>query len=310
MRCPKCQYISFDSGERCRNCGYDFSLIETEAPLDLPISTGDEPVGPMADLQLGNRPTGAASMRTADAPDDPADRSASRRGAAAATVDLPLFTGNGSPDAPLVTPPAVPRPPLSVRRGVPIITRPRPRPGDTPDFADEPELDLEPDDAPVALSAPVPARAVRQATVAGPPVEPASAGARIFAAVVDLLIVGAIDVGVVYLTLRLLGLTFADVGALPPIPMVAFLMLLSGGYATIFTTAGGQTIGKMLAGIRVVRVLGDDAVSRVPLDRAVVRSAAYLASLVPVGLGFIVALFSADGRALHDKVAETRVIKM
>ena len=54
MRCPKCQYISFDSGERCRNCGYDFSLIEPETPLDLPISTGDEPVGPMVDLQLGS----------------------------------------------------------------------------------------------------------------------------------------------------------------------------------------------------------------------------------------------------------------
>ena len=248
-------------------------------------------------------------MRTADALDnDAADRSASRRGAAAATVDLPLFTGNGSPDAPLVTPPAVPRPPLSVRRGAPVITRPRPRHSDTPDFEDEPELDLEPDDAPVPLSAPAPA--VRQVAVAAPRVEPASAGARILAAAVDLLIVGAIDVGVVYLTLRLLGLTFADVGALPPIPMVAFLMLLSGGYTTIFTTAGGQTIGKMLAGIRVVRVLDADAVSRVPLDRAVVRSAAYLASLVPVGLGFIVALFSTDGRALHDKVAETRVIKM
>lgn len=123
-------------------------------------------------------------------------------------------------------------------------------------------------------------------------------------------IVGSIDVGVVYLTLRLLGLTFADVGALPPIPLVAFLMLLNGGYATMFTTAGGQTIGKMLAGIRVVQVLDAGTVSRVPLDRAVIRSAAYLASLIPAGLGFIVALFSADGRALHDKVAETRVIKM
>ena len=27
MRCPKCRYISFDDHDRCRNCGYDFSLI-------------------------------------------------------------------------------------------------------------------------------------------------------------------------------------------------------------------------------------------------------------------------------------------
>jgi hypothetical protein len=149
MRCPKCQYISFDSGERCRNCGYDFSLIETEAPLDLPITTGDEPVGPMADLQLGSRSSGSPAVRTED--HDATDRSSARRGAAAATVDLPLFTGNASSDAPLVTPPAVPRPPLSVRRGAPVITRPRPRGGEAPGVADEPELDLElPDDLPAA----------------------------------------------------------------------------------------------------------------------------------------------------------------
>ena len=42
MKCPKCQYISFDSGDRCRNCGYDFSLVpDTPDPsaedVDLPI---------------------------------------------------------------------------------------------------------------------------------------------------------------------------------------------------------------------------------------------------------------------------------
>ena len=31
MKCPKCQYISFDSGDRCRNCGYEFSLAAEAA---------------------------------------------------------------------------------------------------------------------------------------------------------------------------------------------------------------------------------------------------------------------------------------
>ena len=34
MRCPKCSYITFDSGERCRNCGYEFSFT---------MATGDAP---------------------------------------------------------------------------------------------------------------------------------------------------------------------------------------------------------------------------------------------------------------------------
>jgi uncharacterized RDD family membrane protein YckC len=308
MRCPKCQYIGFDSGERCRNCGYDFSFIEQDTPLDLPITTGTEPVGPMVDLQLSSR-TAPPGARPSDVEvEETADRSNARRAAAGATVDLPLFTGNGTSDAPLVTPPAVPRPPLAVRRPAPVITRPRVRRGDTPDVDDEPELDLEvPDEAPRATLA-----AGSSADRSFAPVfevEAAPAGARLVAAVIDALILGTIDVGVVYLTLRLLGLTFADVRMLPVIPLGAFLVLLNGGYTTIFTTAGGQTIGKMAAGIRVVRMLDATSVSRVPFDRAVVRSVAYLASLLPAGLGFIVALFSPDGRALHDKLAETRVIR-
>ena len=33
-----------------------------------------------------------------------------------------------------------------------------------------------------------------------------------------------------------------------------FLSLLNGGYLVVFTVAGGQTLGKMAAGIRVVGV--------------------------------------------------------
>jgi rubredoxin len=48
MKCPKCQYISFDSGDRCRNCGYEFSLAADAALDDLPIQNGTEPLGPLA----------------------------------------------------------------------------------------------------------------------------------------------------------------------------------------------------------------------------------------------------------------------
>ena len=38
MRCPKCHYITFGGGDRCRNCGYDFSLsVAVTPPADLPI---------------------------------------------------------------------------------------------------------------------------------------------------------------------------------------------------------------------------------------------------------------------------------
>ena len=39
MKCPKCNYLGFETGDRCRNCGYDFSLIShgDPQPLDLDL---------------------------------------------------------------------------------------------------------------------------------------------------------------------------------------------------------------------------------------------------------------------------------
>ena len=61
MKCPKCQYISFDSGDRCRNCGYDFSLV-ADVPAratpqrTLPIQDGTEADGPLSDFSLNDTP--------------------------------------------------------------------------------------------------------------------------------------------------------------------------------------------------------------------------------------------------------------
>ena len=27
MKCPKCAYLGFETGDRCKNCGYDFALL-------------------------------------------------------------------------------------------------------------------------------------------------------------------------------------------------------------------------------------------------------------------------------------------
>ncbi len=55
MKCPKCHYISFGSIDRCRNCGYEFLLAVEAPPVDLPIQSGDQTVGPLADFVLTER---------------------------------------------------------------------------------------------------------------------------------------------------------------------------------------------------------------------------------------------------------------
>jgi uncharacterized RDD family membrane protein YckC len=280
MRCPKCQYISFDNGDSCRNCGYQFSLSPPPAePLDLPIQTGSEPEGPLADLRL----------------------------------DLPLFRGTRTPDeTPLVSASSTPRAPLGVRRTAPAIAKPAPSRALARrhlEEMEEPELDLQPEEPPRPALV-VPPDPVAVDDEPGPRgVEAAAAGPRLAAALIDLVVLGGIDAVVLHYTLKTAGLEYSELSVLPLAPFAAFLLLLNGGYAVAFTAAGGQSIGKMLAGVRVVRSDPDAWSDRVTVGQAVLRSIGYLLSALPAGLGFLPALVGRDRRALHDRLAGTRVIK-
>jgi uncharacterized RDD family membrane protein YckC len=300
MRCPKCHYISFENGDRCRNCGYEFSLAVDVQSIDLPIQTGDEATGPLADLRLTDVDA-AIAERTASEP------AGGRRAAGASAPDLPLFSSEDpADDRPLVTPPAVPRAPLSVRRGAPAIARPHPR---VAPEREEPELALDDDDAapePRETRRAIAVREERAATSSEQ--ETAPLVRRIVAGLIDAVIILGIDAAIVYFTLQLSGLRVEEIALIPPVPFLTFVLLLNGGYFASFVAAGGQTIGKMATAIRVVPQ-NDAQGIRVSFGYAVLRTAAYLVSIVPVGLGLLPALFSADRRTLHDRLAETRVVK-
>jgi uncharacterized RDD family membrane protein YckC len=296
MRCPKCQYISFDSGDRCRNCGYEFSLAAEDPPLDVIIKRDELPGGRLKDTAFAAMDTPISASQTPE----PSTGTFGRRPLTA--EDLPLFTERFADDqAPLVTPPAVPRAPLSVRRANPVGPRGRAR----PHLPEELSLDLAADAGEGRDVAP---------PLAGEPVAAGTASAgvvrRVSAGVIDATLLSAIHATVVYLTLRLSELRPEEWQILPLVPLVAFLLLLSGGYFVLFTAAGGQTIGKMTTGIRVINAADDaDAPLRVAFGTAVMRTIACLGSVVAVGAGFLPILFSADRRAFHDRIAGTRVVR-
>ena len=304
MRCPKCHYISFDSPGRCRNCGFDLSLVPGEvAGPDLSIRHAEEPVGPPVDLEFGSAresagPTSSPAPPAAasgDAPPPP-------------RADLPLFLEPvpGVDDTPLISAAAPPRTPLAVRRS---SDTPRPRPAPPTPERQEPLLAF----AEEVRQAP----AVPAATAAAPSLEgrePAEAtgGAtgdaplprRLAAAVLDLAVTMAVDAVVVYFTLRMLGLGLAEIAAVPLVPLVGFFAILNGGYVVAFTVASGQTLGKMVTSLRVV---AEDRGGLTP-GQAVTRAAALLLSLGSLGAGFLPALVVPGGRALHDRIAHTRVV--
>jgi uncharacterized RDD family membrane protein YckC len=310
MKCPTCGYIGFESSDRCRNCGYEFALSTPPPPsADLSLAS-DQADGPLQDLSIRDgapisRSSPPRSPRGAAAPDlDRVMQNLDRvLGAPETSPDLPLFD-RGEELAPLVTPGAEPRRPLSVRRATPDPARLKPKPvRTTATPAQSLELPL-----PSVAERPEPRREtpVAQAQSEAAEADAAPPLLRALAALVDVAILGAIDVLVISFTLRLCGLETSELGVLPPIPIVAFFLIVNGGYLAAFTAAGGQTIGKMAFGLKVVGYT-DEPISA---GTSVVRTFGCLLSIASLGLGFAPALLGAGGRALEDRLADTRVVRM
>jgi uncharacterized RDD family membrane protein YckC len=82
-------------------------------------------------------------------------------------------------------------------------------------------------------------------------------------------------------------------------------LVIPAAYFVLLHGSGGRTLGKALAGVRVVAASGE------PLGygRALARHLAWLLSAFTFGVGFLVAAARRDKRALHDLVAGTRVVR-
>jgi uncharacterized RDD family membrane protein YckC len=316
MKCPKCGYLGFEHVERCRNCGYDFSLTASVRIPDIPIRNETPEFTALDELSLidaaAATPSGAAMSQMRDLGVDldrvlgAQDYPPEVRRAAAPREELRLFGPPIPDDEPLITKASPPRTPLSVRRATPEVLRVR---------AGQPRLqslDLALDlDASSSMDAVItPGSRVGRESWPDPhpqSAESATVGARLVAVIIDLLILAVIDAVVVYFTMQICGITVDDLGILPKGPLLAFLFVQNGGYLVAFT-AGGQTLGKMAAGIRVV-AMGSGSDSTLDLGRAFLRTAMWLLLAAPAGLGFLTALFSRDHRGLHDRFAGTRVVR-
>lgn len=128
---------------------------------------------------------------------------------------------------------------------------------------------------------------------------PAGFWLRALAALVDGAVFVLVQISLGYLGVAVDGPDGEGLALVGP-----FTLLFSLAYTTLLhSLVDGQTIGKMLTGIRVVAVDGRG----VPIGVAVLRYAGYFVSLVPLGLGFLMAGLRSDKRALHDLIAGTRV---
>jgi len=82
-------------------------------------------------------------------------------------------------------------------------------------------------------------------------------------------------------------------------------LALGLAYFAFFHGTWGQTIGKMIFGLRVIRTDGQP----LSFSRALGRTLAYFVSGIPFFLGFIWAGFTRSKRTWHDLLAGTMVIR-
>lgn len=95
----------------------------------------------------------------------------------------------------------------------------------------------------------------------------------------------------------------------PLLGMIGVLTLvsiaISGTYESFFIYKYGATPGKMALSLRVVRPNG----APIDLGRAIGRYFAKMLSQIILYIGYIMAGFDAEKKALHDMICDTRVVK-
>jgi uncharacterized RDD family membrane protein YckC len=137
------------------------------------------------------------------------------------------------------------------------------------------------------------------------PVErPAHFSERAQAALIDLSLLVGLWAVVIYFASRAARVSIE--GLAPSWPfLVGYLALIGLAYAAYFTGTTGQTLGKIIGGLRVVHRSG----RRVGAVRASLRAALAVLGIVALCAGIAPMFFDPARRALHDRLLGTRVVR-
>jgi uncharacterized RDD family membrane protein YckC len=133
---------------------------------------------------------------------------------------------------------------------------------------------------------------------------------RAVAAVIDSLIAGALQGIILFLFAGLLGLLLHRFDS-ESLLMICLAWLLGASvgvvYYVYFTAFGGQTPGKMVLRIKVVRTDG----SSLTLGRAFYRETIgkFISGII-FGIGYFMVAFDDKKQGLHDRMADTYVVRL
>ena len=125
---------------------------------------------------------------------------------------------------------------------------------------------------------------------------------RFWAALVDGIIEGLAQ----FLVVSAIGIYGAPPNNPMALAVIPASLLINFAYETLFVYHYAATPGKLLLRVRVVTAAG----GQLTLGRAAARSGAKLLSNFTLLIGYVIAAFDTQKRALHDHICSTRVIKL
>lgn len=123
---------------------------------------------------------------------------------------------------------------------------------------------------------------------------------RLGASLLDAVALTALQIVLAILLGRPVG-----VAAAPTPAWLLFDLLVGLAYYVGPTALTGQTLGKFLLGIRVVGAHGPRTWGQILLRETIGR----LVCALTLGLGYLPILWDAERRGLHDRLADTRVVR-
>lgn len=133
---------------------------------------------------------------------------------------------------------------------------------------------------------------------------------RLGAVLVDGMLLGVVNTAL--LTALATGMEVTDLGSFGGDPEMvialgasALLVLMDALYYAGFWAWHGQTPGKMLLGLRIVRTNGQP----LSFGRALLRFVGYLISGIALGLGYLWIVVDGRKQGWHDKIAGTFVVR-
>jgi uncharacterized RDD family membrane protein YckC len=115
------------------------------------------------------------------------------------------------------------------------------------------------------------------------------------------LVWGAVEIGGAFSSTSEFALEWLQTTATTVLTVLIML-----GYFILFVGWRGQTAGKMLLGLKIIRVTGGE----IGYVRAFVRWVGQLLGFLIFGMGFLMVAFSRRKQGLHDKLAGTSVVRL